>query len=197
MKKLATSLLIATALVSGCKTDSLLPPQTNTDYRLAEQAVQKWTQSHTDTWNITAVEKNTLEQSLGECREPGVLPLVFDAQGVSTTLYFKCALGENLTLPNLPGRFAYAVIEQLPHGLKTPHWQYKVLTPSSSFTESVYFEQSNTARRVRIKTALYAIYGNSTAKACQVPADAGLPPDCYVQQEIPLQLNLQLNYPLR
>ncbi|MFT0212461.1 hypothetical protein VQ643_07555 [Pseudomonas sp. F1_0610] len=196
-KKMTLAALGAVTLLTGCK-DGVLLPQMDSDYVQAQKATAKWALEHPASWSVNATEQLSLEQALGECREPGVLPLSFNAQGVKTTLYFKCSMGEKLTLANLPARFAYAVIDELPHGIETPNWNYRILTPASSFSESVYFDQSATTRRVRIKTPLYAISGTSNKMPeCLTPADAPAKKECYVTQEIAVELNMILDYPIK
>jgi hypothetical protein len=121
------------------------------------------------------------------------------APGTEIDLFFQCPIDGTATVEELNAAFAFAVLQELPHGISSPRWRFRILTPSSSFSDGVTFARDPGGRlRVSVETPLFAIFGHSERASCQPPAGGSSAGGCHLQREhrIPLDLTLLVPYDL-
>lgn len=194
LRALAATLAFATV---GCA-ESLSPEAA---YQRALAAAEDWAAANESAWSVNTAGNETLRRptsSQGCASDVPVerFPLEARAGGAGVTLYFDCSLGASSSAAALQAAFRYAVVEELPHGVRVSGWRFQILTPSSIVTSGVTFEDVGLGRvRVGMETPLYGIYGQSQRDACVPPADSAMPPECFVFREHRIQLTLQLTVP--
>ena len=117
--------------------------------------------------------------------------LRYESADTEIDFHFTCPLGPSAGVDELRAAFAFAVLTELPHGIEIPGWHFALFTPTSSVREVVTFEPAeNGGVRIFVDTPLYAVRGVSLHRSCEAPADAPLPPGCWVLREHPIPLRV-------
>jgi hypothetical protein len=167
----------------------------------AVRAVDAWVAAHPDAWTLDLSSASPLtrpEWSKPCAANPpsGFVTLRTAASHTEVAFGFRCPLGAAARVEDLTAAFSYAVLDALPHGINSDHWEFEVVTPVSSFEEGVTFSSLPAGRiQVTIETPLYAIYGHSTRRSCEAPADGSSPEGCYLRREHNIPLHLRLSVP--
>ena len=196
LRRLAAAPLLAVA-GAGCGIVSITGPADRGD---AARAVERWVAAHPTEWVVSLATAVPLARPAWSppcsANPPSGFAVVrFEAQGTEIDLAFRCPIGPGAGdgAAVLQSRFAFVVLDRLPHGIRVPGWEFRVLTPSSSIASGVTFADVGGGRvRVTIETPLYAVYGRDTRPACEPPADGPMAPECWVSRThaVPLRLTL-------
>jgi hypothetical protein len=128
---------------------------------------------------------------------PSTVVLRYATSETSVDFFFRCPIQAPVTAEVLNATFSHAVLDQLPHGIAVSNWQFKILTPSSSFSKGVTFMAVGDGRlKAQIRTELYSIRGTSKQPECKAPADGSMRPECFVSREhrIPLILTMEVPF---
>ena len=168
----------------------------------ARDAVDAWARRHPDGWVVTLATDAPLASPSWSppcsANPPsGFVTVRYETAGAEIDLAFRCTGPSGTGAAVLQERFAFAVLQRLPHGIAVPGWRFSVLTPTSSVSEGVTFADAGGGRvLVAIETPLFAVYGQGTGAACVPPADAPMPAGCWVQREHRVPLRLTLRAPI-
>lgn len=191
----ATIGLVTSVLFAGSCTSTLDPVQ---QLAAANRAVDQWVARHPTEWAVTLGGERTLyrPESSTSCAQGGknnLVALTYESADTEIDFHFTCPLGPTAGVDDLRAAFAFAVLTRLPHGIETPGWRFRLLTPSSHVRDLVTFQtEGNGGFRIFIDTPLYAVWGMSLHPSCKAPADAPTPPGCWVVREHPIPLRLTL-----
>jgi hypothetical protein len=186
------------AATSACNAGLTDPSR---EFELANGAVDRWVRAHQEGWTLNlgsarALTRPSWSQPCSQDPHSGMVTLRHEAAGTQIDVSFRCPVDETSTLEELTTAFSHVVLEELPHGIRSRGWRFRVLTPSSSVSQGVTLTQPSTGSlRVQVQTPLYAVYGHSERPVCQPPADAPSPEGCYLLVEHPITLSLTLTAP--
>ncbi len=167
---------------------------------LAENAIMEFVSGHRDEWRVVVrgADAPAVLESGSSCATPGgsgLNALLLTHRNARMTVYLDCPIGPGATAAELAAALAFVVIDDLPHGIASPGWEYRVLTPSSHVFEGVTLDLSGGRLTVSIDTPLFAVDGHSTRPACVPPQDAESEPECYVQRPFAVPLRLTFSVP--
>lgn len=190
----ATIGLVSSVLFAGSCTSTLDPLQ---QVAVANRAVDQWVARHPTEWTVSLGERTLFRPEVSRsCSQGGTnnfVRLRYESADTEIDFFFTCPLGPTAGVDELRAAFAFAVLTELPHGIEMPGWRFALFTPTSSVREVVTFEPAGNGRvRIFVDTPLYAVRGVSLHRSCEAPADAPLPPGCWVLREhaIPLRVTL-------
>jgi hypothetical protein len=192
----AAGLVLAT--FSACDAGLTDPSR---EFTLANRAVDRWVRAHPEGWTLNLgsaqpLTRPTWSQPCSQNPHSGMVTLRHRAPDTEIDISFHCPVDEASTLEELRSAFSHVVLEELPHGIRSSGWRFRVLTPSSSISHGVTLAQPSTGSlRVQVQTPLYAVYGHSGRPVCQPMADAASAPGCYLIVEHPIPLSLTLTAP--
>ena len=186
------------ALVVGSCDQSLSPAE---EYERAVQALDAFVAQTAGgvSYSASSAEPFKLFQGANTCVSPknGYTALQFPSGAVDVVLDFTCPMWSNATVADLRATFAFAVVEGAPGTLASPHFQYGLYTPASSFRDTVEFTQTGEGLVISIRTPLYAVWGRSTRATCIPPLDGGSALEgCSVFREHRVPLHLTLAVPV-
>lgn len=177
------------------------PTDPQSEFAAADRAVDRWVERHRDGWTVSLDANGPLKRpewskSCARNPESGFTALRYAAAGTEIDLFFRCPLGPAARAEDLAAAFSHVVLQELPHGIESSGWRFRVLTPSSSVDGEVTFTRPAPGRlRIGIATPLYAVSGHSVRPACEPPADAPSPEGCYLVREHRAPLRLTLAVP--
>jgi hypothetical protein len=194
------ALVFALALGSASCDRELLSPEY--ERILAEKAAMEFVARHRDEWrvHVRGIEAPAVLELGGSCDTPGgsgLNGLLLAHRETRLTLYFDCPIASGATAADLSAALAFVVIDELPHGIASPGWQYAVQTPSSSVTNGVTLGVAAGRLTVDVDTPLFAVTGFSERAACLPAQDDLVTPECYVHRafRVPLRLTFSVPYP--
>jgi hypothetical protein len=190
--------VVAVLTVSGCGNVT----QPEFEYAAAQHAVERWVEQHQGGWSLTLRSSRVLtrpewSRPCADSPDSGFTTLRHATAGTEIDLLFRCPVGPGASVDELAAAFAFVVLQELPHGIRSPGWRFRVLTPSSSISEQVTFSTTAAGRmRVEIETPLYAVHGHSEREACRPMVDGPSAEGCYLGREhrVPLSLTLEVPF---
>lgn len=191
----ATIGVVSLVLFAGSCASALDPVQ---QLAAANRAVDEWVARHPTEWSVSlggerALFRPEVSRSCSQGGNNNFVTLRYESADTEIDFHFTCPLGPTAGVDELRVAFAFAVHTELPHGIETPGWRFRLLTPSSHVRDLVTFEpEGNGGVRIFIDTPLYAIGGISLHPSCQPPADGPTPPGCAVSREHPVPLRVTL-----
>jgi hypothetical protein len=173
------------------------------NYEVALDEACRWASQHPDRWTLGLEETSRAAgfhraRTSAPCGASTTESVVatFEAGDAELELHLSCAATRAETAEDLRGALRYVVLRNLPHGARAPDWRFRVLTPSSSFSDGVEMVAlEGGALSLRIRTPLEALYGFSLFPPCIPPADGLTAPRCYVRFEHHIPLDLTLRAP--
>lgn len=188
-------------VASGC----ILPTGASrgAEFAAANRAAEDWVDGHRTSWTLSLSSSHQLSRPswANPCDQnpvSGTTVLRYAAANTEIDLHLQCPLGPAATWQDLAASFSRAVLQELPHGIRSNGWTFRVMTPASAIATGVTFAEATGNRiKVTIETPLYAIIGHSTRDNCSAPADAPSPEGCYLVREHPVPLRLTLVVPFR
>lgn len=184
-------------LAAGCAG----PVDPQSEFAAAERAAERWLARHPDGWTLRidatrALHRPEWSKPCSANPESGFTVLRHRAGGTEIDLLFRCPAGADDDVQALDAALAYVVLQELPHGIATRGWRFRVATPTSSIDSGFSLAQTPTGRlALHIETPLHAVLGNSERATCQPPADAPYPPGCSLIREHRVPLRLTLTVP--
>ena len=164
----------------------------------ADEAVEAWVRRHPAEWRLelataTPLVRPAWSPPCAANPPSGFVTVRHETGDTEIDLAFRCPVDAGGGAAALQARFAFAVLQRLPHGIAAPGWSFRVLTPSSSVSSGVTFADARNGRvLVTIDAPLYAVHGQRAGADCEPPADAPMPAGCFVHREhrVPLRLTL-------
>lgn len=192
-------MLICLHFVTACGGEASITSPAS-EFLWATRAVDAWVSAHPDEWIVHINGSNSLvrpEWSAPCSQNPpsGQVTLRYSAPGTEIDLHFDCPLTAAASAADLAAAFSIAVLLP-PHGIESPGWSFRVVTPSSAVRTGVTFAPPAAGRLlVTIDTPLYAVYGNSTRPACEPIPDGAYAEGCSLRREHPIPLRLTLLVP--
>lgn len=188
----------ALPLTAGCG-DLIGVQGTSAEYAAASRAIDAWVHRHTQAWELglesgRALVRPAWSQPCAANPPSGFTVLRYEASETEIDLHFRCPVNGSATVQQLQAAFAGIVLQRLPHGIRSPGWEFQVLTPSSTVEQGVTFQAQAGQLRVSVDTPLYAVFGRSVRDACTPPPDGPMEPHCFVNREhrVPLRLTLRV-----
>jgi hypothetical protein len=191
--------LVLALIGTGCDAELLSP---EFERVMAERAAQDFVDRHREGWRVVVRGSDApaiLEQTsmCGALAGGQVNTLMLSGRDARMTLYFECGVPLGASAAELSAALRFVVIDDLPHGIASPGWRFQILTPSSSFSESVALRDDGGRLTVEIDTPLFAVFGYSEHPKCETLQDAVGPNECYLERpfEAPLRLTFSVPYP--
>lgn len=168
----------------------------------AERAALDFVSRHRDVWrvDVRGTDSPAVLEVNRACNAPGdsgLNALLLSGGGARVTLYLDCAVAAGASATELSAALAFVAIEELPHGIASPGWKFRVLSPSTTIADGVTIDVARGRSTVHIDTPLFAVFGYSERPRCQPPQDSFRTNDCFLQHSFDVPLRLSLSVPYR
>jgi hypothetical protein len=184
---------------AGCAAELMSP---EFERVMAERVALDFVERHRGEWrvNVQGIDPPAVLEQFSPCGAPGgsgLNALLLSGRDARMTLYLDCAVGLDASAAELSTALRFVVIDELPHGIGSPGWRFRVLTPSSSFSEGVTLRVAGGRLTVDVDTPLFAISGYSERPSCEAPQDGFATNECFLRRpfDVPLRLTFSVPYP--